>query len=91
MPFRHVVLFRLHEGASASDAVAALEAARPRLGASRWTITTSLDDRKGTVVVEDATFDDEAAFQAWRVSEQHLTAVAHMKENADWLVGDWVE
>ncbi|GGO92467.1 hypothetical protein GCM10011584_28940 [Nocardioides phosphati] len=42
-------------------------------------------------MVEDATFDDEAAFQAWRVSEQHLTAVAHMKENADWLVGDWVE
>lgn len=91
MPFRHVVLFRLHEGASASDAVAALEAARPRLGASRWTITTSLDDRKGTVVVEDSTFDDEAKFQAWRVSEQHLAAVAHMKQNADWLVGDWVE
>lgn len=91
MPYRHVVLFRLHEGASTEAAVAALEAARPRLGASRWTITTSLDDRKGTVVVEDSTFDDEASFLAWRVSEQHLTAVAHMKENADWLVGDWVE
>lgn len=91
MTYRHVVLFRLHEGADAEAAVAALQAARPRLGASRWTITTSLDDRKGTVVVEDSTFDDEASFQAWRVSEQHLAAVAHMKEHADWLVGDWVE
>jgi hypothetical protein len=91
MPYRHVVLFRLHENADADAAVAALQAARPRLGASRWTITTSLDDRKGTVVVEDSTFDDEASFQAWRISEQHLTAVAHMKEHADWLVGDWVE
>lgn len=91
MTYRHVVLFRLHEGADADAAVRALQAARPRLGASRWTITTSLDDRKGTVVVEDSTFDDEASFQAWRVSEQHLAAVAHMKEHADWLVGDWLE
>lgn len=91
MPYRHVVLFRLHDGADANAAVAALRAARPRLGASRWHITTSLDERKGTVVVEDATFDDEASFAAWRVSEQHLAAVAHMKAHADWLVGDWVE
>lgn len=91
MTYRHVVLFQLHEGASADEAVAVLQAARPRLGASRWTITTSLDDRKGAVVVEDSTFDDEASFQAWRVSEQHVRAVAFMRENADWLVGDWVE
>lgn len=91
MTYRHVVLFQLHEGTDADAAVAALEAARPRLGASRWTITTSLDTRKGTVVVEDSTFDDEASFQAWRASEQHLAAVAHLREVADWLVGDWVE
>jgi hypothetical protein len=91
MPYRHVVLFRLHENADAEAAVAVLRTARPRLGASRWTITTSLDDRKGTVVVEDATFDDEASFQAWRVSEQHMAANAHMRDSADWLVGDWVE
>ncbi|HSX67387.1 Dabb family protein [Nocardioides sp.] len=91
MSYRHVVLFKLHDGADAPAAVAALEAARPRSGASRWVITPSLDDRKGTVIVEDATFADEEAFDAWRKSALHLAAVAHMRANADWLVGDWVE
>lgn len=91
MTYRHVVLFRLHDDADTGAAVAALEAARPETGASRWTITPSLDSRKGTVIVEDSTFDDEAAFHAWRVSDLHLAAVAHMREHADWLVGDWVE
>lgn len=91
MTYRHVVLFRLHDGADPAAAIAALEAARPRLGATRWHITPSLDDRKGTVIVEDATFDDEASFQAWRVGELHQQAVAHMVAHADWLVGDWLE
>ncbi|BBH16422.1 hypothetical protein Back2_07090 [Nocardioides baekrokdamisoli] len=60
-------------------------------GTTKWIIERSVDERKGVVIVEDATFESEAALDAFRVSEDHAEAVAFMKENADWLVGDWWE
>lgn len=85
-----MILFRLREGADADHAVALLRSFQPP-GTSKWVIERSLDERKGVVIVEDATFDDQAALDAFRVSEEHRDAVEFMRENADWLVGDWWE
>ena len=87
---RHVILFRLHEGADADRAVELLRSFQPP-GTTKWVIERSIDDRKGVVIVEDATFQSQEALDAFRVSDDHADAVAFMKENADWLVGDWWE
>lgn len=87
---RHVILFRLREGADAGRALALLRSFQPP-GTTKWVIERSVDDRKGVVIVEDATFESQAALDAFRVSEDHTEAVAFMKDNADWLVGDWWE
>lgn len=89
--FRHVVLFRLHDAADADAAIRVLEEMRPAEGLVSWTITRSLEDRKGVVIVEDATFVDRAAFEEFRRSEGHRLAVEHMRRCSDWLVGDWTE
>lgn len=87
---RHVILFRLREGADAERGLTLLRSFRPP-GTLRWVIERSLDERKGVVIVEDATFDSQEALDAFRVSEDHADAVAFMRENADWLVADWWE
>lgn len=87
---RHVILFRLHEGADAERAVELLRSFQPP-GTTKWVIERSIDERKGVVIIEDATFESQAALDAFRVSEDHAEAVAFMKDNADWLVGDWWE
>lgn len=88
---RHVILFRLREGADADLAIQLLEAARPAVGTSKWVITRSLDERKGTVIVEDTTFADQASLDAYRASAGHEPVAAYMAEWADWFVGDWWE
>lgn len=87
---RHVILFRLREGADADRAVALLRSFGPP-GSLKWVIERSIDERKGIVIVEDSTFESQAALDAFRVSEEHAEAVAFMRENADWVVGDWWE
>lgn len=87
---RHVILFRLREGADADKALELLRSFQPP-GTLKWVIERSIDERKGVVIVEDATFVDEAALDAFRVSGDHAEAVAFMRENADWVVGDWWE
>lgn len=87
---RHVILFRLREGADADRALELLRSFRPP-GTTKWVIERSIDERKGVVIVEDSTFESEAALDAFRVSTDHAEAVAFMRENADWVVGDWWE
>ena len=87
---RHVILFRLHEGADADRALELLRSFQPP-GTLKWVIERSVDERKGVVIVEDSTFVDEAALDAFRVSPEHAEAVAFMRDNADWTVGDWWE
>lgn len=87
---RHVILFRLREGADADKALELLRSFRPP-GTLKWVIERSVDERKGVVIVEDSTFESAEALDAFRVSEDHAEAVAFMKENADWTVGDWWE
>ena len=87
---RHVILFRLREGADADTAMRLLRESRPE-GALRWVVERSLDERKGVVLIEDATFVDADALQSFRDSEAHERSAAYLREWADWVVGDWWE
>jgi len=90
--FRHVVLFRVRDDVADADLSAAVETLRGLgvlPGVTGWSVEPSLDTRKGRIVVEDATFADRAAFEAWRVSPVHRAAAERMSGIADWWVGDW--
>jgi hypothetical protein len=87
---RHVILFHLHEGADPDVAIRLLEEARPA-GVLKWVIKRSLDERKGTVIVEDTTFVDQEALDAYRVSDAHKPVADYLGQRADWVVGDWWE
>jgi hypothetical protein len=90
MVLRHVILFRLREGADPELAMRLLEESRPE-GALKWVIERSIDERKGVVIVEDTTFVDSEALQAFRASKAHEASAAYMSQWADWVVGDWWE
>jgi hypothetical protein len=87
--FHHVVLFRLHDDADVDAAVAALDAAKPTAELVSWQVARSLDERKGQVLAQISVFESADAFHAWRDSDRHQSAVAHMREVADWLIADW--
>lgn len=92
--FRHIVLFQVHPGVTdpqVDEAVDALRSLGSLPGIERWVVERSLDERKGVVIVEDATFVDRAAFEAFRSSDQHRAAGEQLAAIADWLVGDFVE
>ena len=89
MTFHHVVLFRLHDEADVDVAMAALSKGRPTAGLVSWQVERSLDERKGRVLAQVSVFESADAFEAWRVSEHHEAAAAHLREVADWLVADW--
>ncbi|HSI25843.1 MAG TPA: Dabb family protein [Aeromicrobium sp.] len=87
---RHVILFRLREGADAETAIRLLRDSRPE-GALKWVVERSLDERKGVVIIEDTTFADAEALQSFRDSEAHQKSSDFLREWADWVVGDWWE
>ena len=92
VPYQHVVLFRLHPGTSDDAATQALELLRglgARPGVRSWRVERSIDDRKGTVLVEIGSFEDEDAFRAFRDSAEHRAAGERMAAISDWLVGDY--
>lgn len=90
--FRHVVLFRVREGVDGADVSAATTRLR-ELGSHplvvSWTVATSLDERKGLIIVEDGTFADSADFHEWRTTEAHREAVEVMARISDWWIADW--
>src|SRR5690606_10109502 len=94
--YRHIVPLRFHDEATAEQRSAAREALEDlgraeHPGLVRWTVVESLDDRKGTVLVEDATFASRAHFETFRRSEAHRRVAHQLAELADWLVGDYHE
>jgi len=89
MTFHHVVLFRLYDEADADAAMTALNTARPTVGLVSWQVELSLDERKGRVLAQLSAFESAEVFRAWRDSEPHQAAAAHLREAADWLVADW--
>ena len=93
MVYRHVVLFRVHDGVGDErvvDAIARLDSLAAEPGVVSWSIARSLDGRKGRIIVEDATFDDAAAFSAFRSSAAHIAVGCEMAEISDWWIGDYV-
>lgn len=94
MSYRHLVLFRLYDGASDADLAAAtahLEAANGFAGVLEWRLTRSDDARKGRVLVQNALFTDREAFLAWRALPEHALAAERMSQLADWWIGDYEE
>lgn len=94
MAYRHIVLFRMHNGVREEDIEGAQFELRA-LGASpeviHWRVERSLDERKGTVLVEDGTFADESTFARFRDSPAHRAAGAQLALIADWWIGDYAE
>ena len=92
MPYRHVVLFRVHDGVANSrvaHAIAQLESLATLPQVMSLFVAPSLDGRKGRVIVEDATFADAAAFTAFRTAPTHIAVGAAMAEISDWWIGDF--
>ena len=92
MTFRHIVLLRVLSGTedeAVDVAVEALEAALQLSTATSWHLAPSLDARKGRMIVEDVTFEDRAAFELFRDSDEHRAAAELWAAIADWWVGDY--
>ena len=92
MPFRHVVLFRVHDGIPnerVSYAIERLESLAGQPGGTSMRIASSLDGRKGRIIVEDATFTNAAAFAAFHESRPHVAVGQEMAEISDWWIGDF--
>lgn len=90
--YRHIVLFRVHDDVDDARVTAALEELRSLAslsGVLSWRVELSLDTRKGRVIVEDATFVDEIAFQAFRTGPRHARTAEAMSRIADWWNGDY--
>jgi hypothetical protein len=90
--FRHIVLFRIRDGV-AEDDIEGAQAGLRALGVFpeiiEWRVERSLDARKGVVLVEEATFVDEAGFLRWRERAAHQDAAAQLARIADWWIGDY--
>jgi hypothetical protein len=92
--YRHLVLFRVREQVPDHELQAVVERTRAVLAAAPGVVSAyvrpSLDARKGRVVVEDVTFADGAAYDAFRGSREHEGITAAWAAMADWVVGDYV-
>ena len=91
--FRHIVLFQIRENTSDEKIEEAINLLK-RLGEMdfkmiEWTVTKSLDIRKGNIIIENGLFENKQAFQEFHDSKYHLSVADFMKEISDWLVGDY--
>ncbi|MDT3346252.1 Dabb family protein [Microbacterium aquilitoris] len=92
MAYRHVVLFRIHDHVEEHDVARAIDRLRTLAdlpGIIDWRIARSLDERKGRIVVEEATFESAEAFAAFRAHPRHEAVAAEMAEISDWWGGDY--
>nr|WP_155048225.1 Dabb family protein [Microbacterium sp. ZXX196] len=85
-------MFRIHDDVGDARVDAAIDmlqgfAAFP--GVVSWITTRSLDERKGRVVIEEATFESRGAFERFRGDPAHVRAAKTMAEIADWWIGDY--
>lgn len=92
---RHIVLFKLYENTTPVQQQEALNLLH-KLGADNsnlleWTITKSLDTRKGIILIENGLFADEDAYLEFQKSDKHFKVADYMKNIADWVVGNYIE
>ncbi|WP_349426413.1 Dabb family protein [Microbacterium sp. LWS13-1.2] len=93
MTFRHIVLFRVHDDVDIElldRTVEELDQFAHHPGVVSWIIRRSLDERKGRVIVEDATFENQQAFERFRTDPAHVRAGRRMAQVSDWWVGDYL-
>jgi Stress responsive A/B Barrel Domain len=76
---------------SAADAIDALRRLANVPGVLSLQVERSLDERKGTVIVENLVVADEYALLAFREHPIHVEVVAFMRAITDWWVGDYIE
>lgn len=91
MALRHAVMFRFHDHVDESTiarACEALQSLASHPAVETFELHRSLDERKGVVVLEDATFASAEDYQVWRVSEPHVAAGQLMAGLCDWWVVD---
>lgn len=92
MAYRHIVLFRIHPGVAETDIESAQHTLRA-LGTFpeviQWRIERSLDTRKGTILIEDATFTDTVGYDTFRHRPEHHTAGQQLARIAHWTIGDY--
>lgn len=94
MPYRHIVLFRIHDDVSDAlldEALTLLQGLREVPGVREWTVRLSDDPRKGRVVVQNSLFDEREAIEAFRVHPLHRRTTDLMRTIADWWIGDYEE
>ncbi|TQK18626.1 stress responsive alpha/beta barrel protein [Microbacterium sp. SLBN-154] len=92
MTYRHIVLFRVHDDVDDNRVTEAIERLRSLgvlPGIQSWRVELSLDTRKGRVIVEDASFVDRAAFEAFREHPEHTKTAETMADTSDWWIGDY--
>lgn len=90
----HTVMFKLHDGVSdeqRTEAVERLTNLGVEPGVLSWVVKESIDTRKGHIIIEQAVFESEEAYQAFRTSPLHIEVGDFMKTIADWWVGDYIE
>lgn len=88
----HTVMFKIHDEVSDADITKALQLLAElgdEPGVESWIIKESIDTRKGRMIIEQAVFESEEAYQVFRSSTAHVTVGDFMKEIADWWVGDY--
>ncbi len=93
MSYRHVVLFRIHDDVTderVTEAINTLRSLAVLPGIDEWRVELSLDQRKGRMVVEDATFASAADFEAFRADPDHIAAGELMSAVSDWWNGDYI-
>lgn len=92
MTYRHIVLFRVYDSASATavdSAIGSLQALSKLPVVEALRVERSLDGRKGRIIVLDATFGDRDAFDAYRADPRHVAVAAQLATISDWWVGDY--
>lgn len=94
MPLRHIVLFRIRPevgDVQIAEALEALEVLKVIPGLIEWTVRRSEDERKGTVIVENALFEDRKALADFAAHPLHEASAALLRTIADWWIGEYEE
>jgi len=94
MAIRHIVLFHFYDiidEETRSNAVDQIQELRTLPGILDWRIETSIDDRKGPVVVQNVLFESDEAFAGYRASDGHKAVGETLSGIADWLIADYHE
>jgi len=89
---RHIVLFRFDEGIEVEqqfEAIRKIQRLSVLPGILEWRLETSMDERKGDIVVQNVLFESDEAFAAYRASDGHKAVGLAMSGISNWLIADY--